>query len=123
MWLRLYWKDERLAWNQTAEQIDHLQPTHEDVWTPDFVFYNQKKAEPLVMSKIFLYPSGDLTWSVPYQISFFCTFDLRKFPSDEQDCSMELAAWSYHGGLQDINIFTRGGKPFGVDLSVFQPTA
>ena len=66
MYLRSFWRDERLAYNDYNESVT-LNYLIDKIWTPDIYFINEKEAYSHVITQpnrlMVLYPDGTLKYS------------------------------------------------------------
>ena len=93
VWLRLNWKDQRLAWNESLHgnvgniKMNAGNPTDPSsgIWTPDLTLYNNAGADfrsSLEPQLADVYSDGTVYWSRPGTIMGMCKFTgLVNFPS------------------------------------------
>lgn len=85
VWVRMYWKDARLAWNPedyggiTSTQFKGADPGNfatAEIWTPDIQPYNgeQGTVRTLEPSLVRGSSTGDLFWSRPGSLDVMCKF-------------------------------------------------
>lgn len=113
IWLRYYWNDKRLSWNETTyNQTTLVVNTHpemsERIWTPDIYLYNtgEKPLEQLSYTSAIVYSSGDVIWSRPGILRSTCLFNLKNFPYDTQICYFKFGSWSYNGNMLNLSAET-----------------
>lgn len=78
VWLRSKWRDERLAWNESAWggismiTLSTLQP--QQIWIPDATLYNSLASisDTLESTQANVYSDGSIFWSRPGTISVMC---------------------------------------------------
>ena len=112
IWLRHFWKDERLVWNPsdydgvTEISCNSNNEYDRPVWTPDVYLYNtaEMPLSNLDVSNAIVYHTGDVIWSRPGMVTSTCIFDLSDFPYDIQDCYFKFGSWSYHGFIMNLTI-------------------
>jgi nicotinic acetylcholine receptor, invertebrate len=104
VWLRYWWHDYRLQWNQSIWNISSLTFSTDaqldsSVWTPDIYLYNtaENPLDNLKWSNVAVQSSGAVLWSRPGMIQSTCSFDMTDFPYDRQICELKLGSWSYTG--------------------------
>jgi len=105
VWLRYYWNDKNLKWNpEDYNNISFLslKTDHEydmSIWVPDIYLYNtaENPLENLASSNALVHSNGDILWSRPGMITSTCSFQLRDFPYDQQNCTLKFGSWSYSG--------------------------
>ena len=121
IWLRYYWKDERLSWNMDEYNYSNIVINTDpnignNIWTPDIYLYNtaEKPLERLSYTSAVLYSNGDIIWSRPGMIKATCLFNLEKFPYDTQSCYFKFGSWSYDGNM--IELYTKNN----IDLTNFK---
>jgi len=109
IWLRYYWNDKRLFWNESDyEQSSLIVNTHPEmekrIWTPDIYIYNtgEKPLEQLSYTSAIVYSSGDIIWSRPGIVKSTCLFDLKNFPYDKQTCYFKFGSWSHSGDMINL---------------------
>uniref|UniRef100_A0A3B4C3I4 GABA(C) receptor n=1 Tax=Pygocentrus nattereri TaxID=42514 RepID=A0A3B4C3I4_PYGNA len=95
LYLRHYWKDERLAFpsgNNLSRTFDAR--LVKKIWVPDVFFVHSKRSfiHDTTMENIMLrvYPDGNILYSVRITVTALCTMDFSSFPLDTQNCSLEL---------------------------------
>jgi hypothetical protein len=122
VWLRYWWKDDRLSWNKSEWNISSLTFSTDpqldsSVWTPDIYLYNtaENPLENLKMSNVAVESTGYVLWSRPGMIQSTCSFDMTDFPYDRQICELKLGSWSYTGE----QLVLIDGSP-SIDLSNYQ---
>mmetsp|Transcript_20911 Transcript_20911/g.23884 ORF Transcript_20911/g.23884 Transcript_20911/m.23884 type:complete len:510 (+) Transcript_20911:98-1627(+) len=108
MWVRLSWKDARLAWNASDPKyldVDHTtfkastDPDSTQIWVPDLELYNQAESLSSFPEKdAMVYPDGSIFWSRIGNMEVLCAFSgLMKHPFDKTECSIDLAGWTRSG--------------------------
>ncbi|KAG9332376.1 hypothetical protein JZ751_014972, partial [Albula glossodonta] len=95
LYLRHYWKDERLAFpssNNKSRTFDAR--LVKKIWVPDVFFVHSKRSfiHDTTMENIMLrvYPDGNILYSVRITVTALCSMDFSRFPLDTQNCSLEL---------------------------------
>lgn len=97
----LYWIDEHLKWENVREYYGNISTvfmSYKDVWVPELILTNpSQKLDSFGKDwQILRYESnGYATWYPADLIKATCSIDVRYFPFDIQDCSMELYVWGY----------------------------
>jgi len=93
LWLRISWKDTRLTWEPTIYDGE-IPVDPELVWYPSLFFKNKFDNEDLYQGPAIVTPDGTVVISTNMQAVFLCStsYDLRGFPFDGCDCSIDLAA-------------------------------
>lgn len=99
--LRMYWKDERLAYNNTgykkrlalnAKMVQHM-------WIPDIYFVNEKSGIKHDLTKenevVRLWPNGEVFHSMRLSMTASCPMRLHNYPLDKQVCKLAFESFSY----------------------------
>lgn len=122
LWLRYYWNDYHLQWNETESNISTIvmrsDPQLDNIiWTPDIYLYNtaENPLENLKWSNLQISSNGDILWSRPGVIQSTCLFDMTNFPYDIQVCDLKFGSWSYTGS--QIRLID---GPTTIDLNNYQ---
>jgi hypothetical protein len=122
LWLRYWWNDYNLRWNESHWNISSLTfrtdpQLDSSVWTPDIYLYNtaENPLENLKWSNIVVQSNGDVLWSRPGMMQSTCSFDMTDFPYDRQSCELKLGSWSYTGE----QLVLIDGSP-SIDISNYQ---
>ena len=109
IWLRYYWNDKRLFWNESDyEQSSLIVNTHPEmekrIWIPDIYIYNtgEKPLDQLSYTSAIVYSSGDIIWSRPGIVKSTCLFNLKNFPYDKQTCYFKFGSWSHSGDMINL---------------------
>jgi hypothetical protein len=111
--LRLFWQDDRLAfdareffnrsWDPNAG--DKLPIRADLIWTPDITIMNQvgdqhqllaKGSSPLeIADDAYSNETGvNVLWSRPVDVKSNCDVDMSEFPFDTQECVIAISAWA-----------------------------
>ncbi|XP_067839965.1 gamma-aminobutyric acid receptor subunit rho-1-like [Heptranchias perlo] len=100
LYLRHYWKDERLSFPST----NNLSMTFDGrlvkkIWVPDMFFVHSKRSfiHDTTTDNIMLrvYPDGKILYSLRVTVTSMCYMDFSRFPLDTQSCSLELESYAY----------------------------
>ena len=102
----IYWVDENMIWNETEYSgISSIFMGYNEVWVPEIILTNPSEKLDSYGKKwqmIRFYSSGVSTWNPADLIKATCVLDVRYFPFDVQDCSMEMYAWGY--AASEVNL-------------------
>ncbi|XP_035665157.1 neuronal acetylcholine receptor subunit alpha-7-like [Branchiostoma floridae] len=111
VWLRQYWTDEDLQWNDTDFwNISTINIPSKEVWLPDTVLYNSVGSDHnQLMTNVAINSNGFMTWMAPRIFASSCKIDIYYFPFDEQECTLEFGSWTYGG--YDVNTTTEDAPP------------
>ncbi|XP_078147485.1 gamma-aminobutyric acid receptor subunit rho-3 [Centroberyx gerrardi] len=118
LYLRHYWKDERLAFPSRNNQSRTFDARLvKKIWVPDVFFVHSKRSfiHDTTMENIMLrvYPDGNILYSVRYRDldvcwTALCSMDFSSFPLDTQNCSLELRAYAYNEN--DLMLYWKNGN-------------
>lgn len=116
IWLRKYWKNDFLKWDATKNNITQLTLSKDQVWTPDIELVNAATIPDIytLNGGMYLYPDGNMLWSMPTIYKFSCPLKLKYFPFDTQTCSMKFASWSYDESFLSLSPY--GEKETQIDV-------
>ncbi|XP_004696304.2 gamma-aminobutyric acid receptor subunit rho-1 [Echinops telfairi] len=100
LYLRHYWKDERLSFPGT----NNLSMTFDGrlvkkIWVPDVFFVHSKRSfihgttTDNVMLRV--QPDGTVLYSLRATVTAMCNMDFSRFPLDTQTCSLEIESYAY----------------------------
>ena len=127
VWLRLSWRDTRLAWN--PEDFGAITEVYYEecpgelctIWVPDITHYNSLSGleDSFESSTLTVQSNGDVFWSRPGLLEVLCKFSgLINFPKDQLVCKVEFAGWGYSGLTQGIEL-----DGLGYDFNAQEETA
>ncbi|XP_052793000.1 neuronal acetylcholine receptor subunit alpha-10-like [Mya arenaria] len=102
VWLRMRWNDCRLQWDPTSyNNLTYVMMTYGDVWTPDVTLYDSAAEEVMFPGgedyRAYVSSSGDVTYNFPTVTKSICRVNVKYFPFDTQECSLQFGSWSHHG--------------------------
>ncbi|CAO2621578.1 Gamma-aminobutyric acid receptor subunit theta [Lemmus lemmus] len=99
MFLHQTWKDTRLAYYETNQNLTLDYRMHEKLWVPDCYFVNSKNTylhDITVENRVFqLHPDGTVRYGIRLTTTAACSMDLQKFPLDKQACKLEMESYGY----------------------------
>ncbi|XP_047243187.1 gamma-aminobutyric acid receptor subunit rho-1-like isoform X3 [Girardinichthys multiradiatus] len=100
LYLRHYWKDDRLSFkSNTNQSMTFDGRLVKKIWVPDMFFVHSKKSfthdttTDNVMLRV--YPDGKVLYSLRVTVTAMCSMDLSRFPLDTQTCSLEIESYAY----------------------------
>ncbi|XP_064196008.1 gamma-aminobutyric acid receptor subunit rho-1-like isoform X1 [Anguilla rostrata] len=100
LYLRHYWKDERLSFpSNTNQSMTFDGRLVRKIWVPDMFFVHSKRSfihdttTDNVMLRVF--PDGKVLYSLRVTVTAMCNMDLSRFPLDTQTCSLEIESYAY----------------------------
>ncbi|KAF4524650.1 hypothetical protein B566_EDAN013759 [Ephemera danica] len=104
----LFWVDEKLKWNASDYGgLSRLHLADHEVWQPDIVLYNSasgSEVDHYGNTHCIVHEDGTVLWVPPSQFRVFCDIDLRRWPYDEQTCTLRLGSWTYDGDQVDLQV-------------------
>ena len=122
LWLRYYWNDYRLRWNQSTYNVSQItfnsDPLYEtSVWTPDIILYNDANIDSnnLKYTRVMVESNGNVFWSRPGSINSICDFDLEYYPYDRQTCLLKFGSWTY-----SENDLVLNQRKYDIDLTYYK---
>ncbi|XP_039199048.1 gamma-aminobutyric acid receptor subunit rho-2-like isoform X2 [Crotalus tigris] len=100
LYLRHYWKDERLSFpSRTNRSMTFDGRLVKKIWVPDIFFVHSKRSfihdttTDNIMLRVF--PDGHVLYSTRITVTAMCNMDFSRFPLDSQTCSLELESYAY----------------------------
>ncbi|XP_078594927.1 gamma-aminobutyric acid receptor subunit beta-2-like isoform X2 [Branchiostoma floridae x Branchiostoma japonicum] len=112
--LRQFWKDPRLAQPWLANKTRPMSldgRLAEDLWVPDTFLTNAKEAFMHTVTTdnvlIRLYPDGSVIYGMRITAVAHCYMNLRKYPLDEQNCTLEFESYGYT--TEDLQLYWMRG--------------
>jgi len=102
--LRQEWTDDRLAFGKMDQYksygLNSITLTeHERIWKPDLFFRNEKEGHfhKIIMPNVLLRIKGEgqVLYSIRISLVLACPMDLKYYPLDKQNCTIEMASYGY----------------------------
>lgn len=95
-YMRLRWRDERLAFNTSACGLAKIVLTSATgLWVPDVYF---EHAADINLGDggevVYIYPDGSIVWSRFAQLQLRCSMGFGQLPFDTQNCLFLSGIWS-----------------------------
>ncbi|XP_055720319.1 gamma-aminobutyric acid receptor subunit rho-1-like isoform X4 [Salvelinus fontinalis] len=113
LYLRHYWKDERLSFPSTNNQsMTFDSRLAKKIWVPDMFFVHSKRSfihdttTDNVMLRV--HPDGNVLYSLRITVTAMCNMDLSRFPLDTQTCSLEIESYAYTD--DDLMLYWKKGN-------------
>ncbi|OWF38748.1 Neuronal acetylcholine receptor subunit alpha-10 [Mizuhopecten yessoensis] len=107
------WIDYSLRWNPDEYGgIKVARLPYDSVWRPDIFLYNNADVSTYfssISSNIIVTNDGNITWLSMVIFKSSCSINVRYFPFDEQNCSMQFASWTYDGFQVNLVLITHEG--------------
>ncbi|NXD85139.1 GBRR3 protein, partial [Halcyon senegalensis] len=113
LYLRHYWKDERLSFRIFFFFFMTFDGRLiKKIWVPDVFFVHSKRSfiHDTTVENIMLrvYPDGNVLFSLRITVSAMCFMDFSRFPLDTQNCSLELESYAYNE--DDLMLYWKHGN-------------
>ncbi|MBN3290295.1 GBRR2 protein, partial [Polypterus senegalus] len=112
LYLRHYWKDERLSFPSTTNKSMTFDGRLvKKIWVPDVFFVHSKRSfihdttTDNIMLRVF--PDGHVLYSLRVTVTAMCNMDFSRFPLDSQTCSLELESYAYTD--EDLMLYWKNG--------------
>ncbi|NXI09803.1 GBRR2 protein, partial [Irena cyanogastra] len=113
LYLRHYWKDERLSFPSTNNKSMTFDGRLvKKIWVPDVFFVHSKRSfihdttTDNIMLRVF--PDGHVLYSMRVTVTAMCNMDFSHFPLDSQTCSLELESYAYTD--EDLMLYWKNGN-------------
>ncbi|XP_005421766.1 gamma-aminobutyric acid receptor subunit rho-2 [Geospiza fortis] len=113
LYLRHYWKDERLSFPSTNNKSMTFDGRLvKKIWVPDVFFVHSKRSfihdttTDNIMLRVF--PDGHVLYSMRVTVTAMCNMDFSRFPLDSQTCSLELESYAYTD--EDLMLYWKNGN-------------
>jgi len=120
VWLKMTWRDSRLAWDTKVFPIETLRVQFSNLWHPDIRLFNSGSTfstdTSCVETNAVLYPSGEVIWIPPCNLNSLCKTTLKAHPFEPQVCTLKFGSWTYDSLVMDVNFWNETS----IDLSEFQ---
>ncbi|XP_070786633.1 gamma-aminobutyric acid receptor subunit beta-3-like isoform X1 [Enoplosus armatus] len=112
MYFQQYWRDKRLAYIGIPLNLTLDNRVADQLWVPDTYFLNDKKSfvhgVTVKNRMIRLHPDGTVLYGLRITTTAACMMDLRRYPLDEQNCTLEIESYGYT--TDDIEFYWKGGE-------------
>ncbi|CAL1537662.1 unnamed protein product [Lymnaea stagnalis] len=112
-WLNQIWTDYNLRWDPAKYGgIKVLRLPFDEIWKPDILLHNNADVSAFVSSissNLIVTNDGNVTWFSMVIFKSSCSINVRYFPFDAQNCSMQFASWSYDGFQVNLLMNTEKG--------------
>ncbi|KAL4641643.1 gamma-aminobutyric acid receptor subunit beta-1-like [Arapaima gigas] len=118
MYFQQSWRDKRLSYTGIPLNLTLDNRVADQLWVPDTYFINDKKSfvhgVTVKNRMIRLHPDGTVLYGLRITTTAACMMDLRRYPLDEQNCTLEIESYGYT--TDDIEFYWKGGNAVtGVD--------
>uniref|UniRef100_A0A674K7M1 Gamma-aminobutyric acid type A receptor subunit beta2 n=1 Tax=Terrapene triunguis TaxID=2587831 RepID=A0A674K7M1_9SAUR len=99
MYFQQAWRDKRLSYNVIPLNLTLDNRVADQLWVPDTYFLNDKKSfvhgVTVKNRMIRLHPDGTVLYGLRITTTAACMMDLRRYPLDEQNCTLEIESCKY----------------------------
>ncbi|XP_062443227.1 gamma-aminobutyric acid receptor subunit beta-2 isoform X3 [Rhea pennata] len=99
MYFQQAWRDKRLSYNVIPLNLTLDNRVADQLWVPDTYFLNDKKSfvhgVTVKNRMIRLHPDGTVLYGLRITTTAACMMDLRRYPLDEQNCTLEIESCAY----------------------------
>ncbi|CAJ0578658.1 unnamed protein product, partial [Mesorhabditis spiculigera] len=102
LYLHQYWRDERLSWTDDPTAIDEMTLSGDfssRIWVPDTFLANDKHSflhDVTERNKMLrITRDGYIAYGMRFTSTLACSMDLRNFPLDSQNCTVEIESYGY----------------------------
>uniref|UniRef100_A0A8C4RCY8 Gamma-aminobutyric acid type A receptor beta3 subunit n=1 Tax=Eptatretus burgeri TaxID=7764 RepID=A0A8C4RCY8_EPTBU len=110
MYFLQFWHDKRLLYTDIPLNLTLDNRVAEQLWVPDTYFINDKKSfvhgVTVKNRMIRLHPDGKVLYGLRITSTAACMMDLRRYPLDEQNCTLEIESYGYT--TDDIQFYWHG---------------
>ncbi|XP_028657748.2 LOW QUALITY PROTEIN: gamma-aminobutyric acid receptor subunit beta-1 [Erpetoichthys calabaricus] len=111
MYFQQSWRDKRLSYSGIPLNLTLDNRVADQLWVPDTYFLNDKKSfvhgVTVKNRMIRLHPDGTVLYGLRITTTAACMMDLRRYPLDEQNCTLEIESYGYT--TDDIEFYWKGG--------------
>ncbi|XP_053187152.1 gamma-aminobutyric acid receptor subunit beta-4 isoform X1 [Scomber japonicus] len=111
MYFQQSWRDKRLAYGELNLNLTLDNRVADQLWLPDTYFLNDKKSflhgVTVKNRMIRLHPDGTVLYGLRITTTAACMMDLRRYPLDEQNCTLEIESYGYT--TDDIKFYWQEG--------------
>ncbi|XP_037080520.1 LOW QUALITY PROTEIN: gamma-aminobutyric acid receptor alpha-like [Pollicipes pollicipes] len=98
-YFRQMWRDERLSFNSSIDQLSLNIKMLEGIWKPDTYFLNGRGSYVHMITRpnklIRLSSNGSILYSMRLTIKAKCPMLLQHFPMDKQTCPLIIGSYAY----------------------------
>ncbi|XP_016374622.1 gamma-aminobutyric acid receptor subunit beta-2-like [Sinocyclocheilus rhinocerous] len=100
MYFQQAWRDKRLSYSEIPLNLTLDNRVADQLWVPDTYFLNDKKSfvhgVTVKNRMIRLHPDGTVLYGLRITTTAACMMDLRRYPLDEQNCTLEIESYVNH---------------------------
>lgn len=104
-----YWNDPRLTWDPNIFNLTRIKIPAKNIWLPDIAVINAADSDGYLnipgSDLALVNPNGQVYITISaISLKTRCSMNVRKFPFDQQKCSIVLSSWAYSFDDVDFNI-------------------
>ena len=115
-----YWNDPYLAWDPSNyNNLSTIRLPGSFAFEHDIKLLNNadERLEYKREALLVIYSNGDITWIPRSIFSSTCHIDLKRFPFDQQNCSISFGSWAYDNTLMDLSFYENNSN---IDLNDYE---
>uniref|UniRef100_A0A0K0FMF1 Uncharacterized protein n=1 Tax=Strongyloides venezuelensis TaxID=75913 RepID=A0A0K0FMF1_STRVS len=120
VYLQQYWKDERLAHNESSRILVRDKKILDKIWHPDCYFANSRIAEFHTVTQpnflLWIEKDGRILYDTRISMIVMCMMNLSKWPLDSQRCSLRILSYAYNN--QEMNIAWDINEPITRNMDI-----
>ncbi|GMR31820.1 hypothetical protein PMAYCL1PPCAC_02015, partial [Pristionchus mayeri] len=99
VYFQQFWKDPRLAHNETRRVLVRDKSILNMMWHPDVYFANARIAEFHTVTQpnflVWIESDGSILYDTRISLVVLCTLNLEKWPLDSQRCNLRILSYAY----------------------------
>ncbi|VDP21081.1 unnamed protein product [Heligmosomoides polygyrus] len=99
VYFQQFWKDPRLAHNESRRVLIRDKEVLSNMWHPDVYFANARIAEFHEVTQpnflLWIEPDGSILYDTRISMVVVCTLNLEKWPLDSQRCHLRILSYAY----------------------------
>ncbi|XP_016414408.1 gamma-aminobutyric acid receptor subunit beta-2-like [Sinocyclocheilus rhinocerous] len=108
MYFQQAWRDKRLSYTEIPLNLTLDNRVADQLWVPDTYFLNDKKSfvhgVTVKNRMIRLHPDGTVLYGLRITTTAACMMDLRRYPLDEQNCTLEIESFFGPGSYPRLSL-------------------
>ncbi|RNA21152.1 neuronal acetylcholine receptor subunit alpha-7 isoform X2 [Brachionus plicatilis] len=112
--IALKWFDQHLIWDpEEFSNQTRIVLSSKDIWTPDIVLFNSADVAYSTQRDNYLIDvksDGSVFWMFPDILRSYCRVNIKYFPFDKQNCTLELQSWSR--SKKEVIVYYNNEKPY-----------
>ncbi|KAL8596926.1 hypothetical protein ACOMHN_062296 [Nucella lapillus] len=110
LWINQGWIDPKLRWEPSKYgNVSVIRIPYDSIWLPDIVLYNSAHiTSESVSTNVIVSSEGNVTWLSMVIFKSSCAIDVKYFPFDTQNCSLDFSSWTYDAYA--LNLLIQGDR-------------